>query len=145
MELYAAPYPIVPSPLGTFRTVGAETGVKGDLLQLILTNPGERVMLPDFGTPLRRLLFEQNSDTLKETARSMILESIRKWEPRILVRGLNITTTTDSGPFKFLAPNPDVNENDYVLLIKLEYSLLNNLSQINNLVLSLPLNGATNA
>jgi len=42
MELLALPYPITPSPLGAFRAVGTEVGIKGDLLQLLLTNPGEK-------------------------------------------------------------------------------------------------------
>ena len=60
MALLGAPYPITPSPLGLLRSVEEEATIKGDLLQLILTNPGERVMLPQYGTPLRKYLFEQN-------------------------------------------------------------------------------------
>lgn len=145
MELLAAPYPITPSPLGAFRTVGAETGIKGDLLQLILTNPGERVMMPNFGTPLRRLFFEQNSTALYENARAMILDSIRTWEPRIVVRNL-LVTSTDNGPSNVLSSSiPDYQSNPHILLIKLQYSILSNIQQVQNLVLQVPLNGGTNA
>lgn len=145
MELLAAPYPITPSPLGALRTVGAEPGIKGDLLQLILTNPGERVMMPNFGTPLRRLLFEQNTVALYEQAKSMILDSIRTWEPRIVVRSLTVMST-DNGPKKELSSSiSDYLSNPYILLIKLQYSILTNIQQVQNLVLQVPLNGGTNA
>ena len=31
--------------------------VRGEIIQLLLTNPGERVFLPAFGAGLRRLVF----------------------------------------------------------------------------------------
>ena len=42
--------------------------VKNNLINLLLTEPGERVNEPNFGVGLKNLLFEQNPDieTLKE-------------------------------------------------------------------------------
>lgn len=37
--------------------------VKQNLKNLVLTSPGERIMLPDFGVGLKNFLFEQNVDT----------------------------------------------------------------------------------
>jgi phage baseplate assembly protein W len=153
MELLAAPYPITASPLGYFRSVGDELGIKGDLIQLILTNPGERVMLPQYGTPLRRLLFEQNTDAVKASASEMILNSIAKWEPRILVKKLDISTPADKGQdglsFLSLSKSEPVDQqlhsNQNTLLIKLQYSLFSNLKDIIYLNLEVPLIGEANA
>ena len=43
--------------------------VKSNLINLLLTEPGERVNEPNFGVGLKKLLFEQNIDliTLRET------------------------------------------------------------------------------
>lgn len=52
------PYPVIEHPLGLFRTQTGINTIKSDLLVLLLTNPGERVMLPEFGTPLKDLMFQ---------------------------------------------------------------------------------------
>ena len=36
--------------------------IKSNLINVLLTEPGERVMEPDFGVGLKLLLFEQNID-----------------------------------------------------------------------------------
>jgi len=38
--------------------------LRGKILQLLLTSPGERVNLPEFGTRLRDLVFDPNNDVL---------------------------------------------------------------------------------
>ena len=57
-------YPLVKTHRGILAQNTGVDQIKADLLQLLLTNPGERVMLPSYGTPLRELLFEQNDSTL---------------------------------------------------------------------------------
>ncbi|MFW2542780.1 GPW/gp25 family protein [Primorskyibacter sp. 2E107] len=45
--------------LGALRTVtDAETQIKSLLMQLLMTDPGERVMRPEFGTGIRGMVFE---------------------------------------------------------------------------------------
>jgi len=48
--------------------------IKANLLNLLLTYPGERVNLPNYGVGLKNLLFEQNIDleSLKETIQNQI-------------------------------------------------------------------------
>lgn len=173
MTLLAAPYPVVPSPLGLLRTVDEEIGIKGDLLQLILTNPGERVMLPTYGTPLRKYLFEQNTELLLNNVKQDILSAIKQWEPRIVVRNLEILTS--GGPpkpnifdpnlnnYSISDRNPEFNAktnapvvdslysynitsdlDPYVMKIKLSYSILTNLQNVSVLKLELPLGGDAN-
>jgi phage baseplate assembly protein W len=47
--------------------------------QLLLTSPGERVCLPEFGCGLRRLVFATQSDALLATVRIQVQQSITKW------------------------------------------------------------------
>jgi uncharacterized protein len=47
--------------------------------QLLLTSPGERVCLPEFGCGLRRLVFAPQSDALLATIRIQVQQSIAKW------------------------------------------------------------------
>ena len=95
MKFLGAPYPIKKSSLGLMPTQFGLNQIKSDLLILLLTNPGERVMLPDFGTPLKQLLFEQNDEILAEQTREAIINSISKWEPRVTVKEINITILTE--------------------------------------------------
>ena len=78
MTLLGAPYPIASTPLGLLPSISDATVIKADLMQLILTNPGERVMLPAFGTPLRELLFDQNNNVTIEKVKQAIKNASQK-------------------------------------------------------------------
>jgi Bacteriophage baseplate protein W len=47
--------------------------------QLLLTSPGERVNLPQFGCGLRALVFAPMSDALSATVRLQILQAVNQW------------------------------------------------------------------
>jgi Bacteriophage baseplate protein W len=47
--------------------------------QLLLTSPGERVCLPEFGCGLRRLVFANQSAALLATVRIQVQQSITRW------------------------------------------------------------------
>ena len=47
--------------------------------QILLTTPGERADLPEFGCGLRQLLFAPNSDALQTTTQVMIQHSLTQW------------------------------------------------------------------
>lgn len=53
-------------------------------IRIILgTNRGERVMRPDFGSNLNRLVFEPMSTTTMSLAQHYVEEALTRWEPRI--------------------------------------------------------------
>jgi uncharacterized protein len=47
--------------------------------QLLLTSPGERVNLPQFGCGLRALVFAPMSDALAATVQLRVLQAINQW------------------------------------------------------------------
>ena len=47
--------------------------------QVLFTNPGERVNLPDFGCGLKQLVFAPNSDVLATATQFTITHSLQKW------------------------------------------------------------------
>jgi phage baseplate assembly protein W len=49
------------------------------LRQLLLTSPGERTCLPEFGCGLRRLLFAPQSDALTATVQIQVRQAIERW------------------------------------------------------------------
>lgn len=61
------------------------------VMQLILTGRGARVMRPDFGTDLRSSVFEALTEDMVESLRAQILQVISKYEPRVIVKRIELT------------------------------------------------------
>jgi uncharacterized protein len=49
------------------------------MMQVLFTNPGERVNRPDFGCGLRRMVFAPNSDVTANLLQVLILQSLERW------------------------------------------------------------------
>lgn len=138
MEFLGMPYPITRHPLGLLRTQSGINQIKSDLLVLLLTEPGERVMLPSFGTPLKQFFFEPNDQTLVDSARNAIIESIRRWEPRIRVTEVQVTNSRQEIG---ISANPYENgdDTDHILLIRIAFTDFNNIQEVQELKLQVPL------
>jgi len=55
--------------------------VKQNLKMLVLTAPGERIMIPNYGVGLRNYLFEAHTMITRELIESKILEQINLFMP----------------------------------------------------------------
>lgn len=139
MDLLAAPFPIVKNPLGLLAPTTGLRGIKGDLIQLLLTNPGDRVMLPTYGTPLRRLVFEPNTSMLADNVKSVIIQSINQWEPRIVVESIDVENNAVNANLPF----GDSKQNlESFLYIKIKFSTFNNIDVVEDLTLQVPIGEA---
>jgi phage baseplate assembly protein W len=65
--------------------------IKNSLIQIVLTQKGERIMRPDFGSRVLSFIFENNNDTLAEALRTDLAVSIAKYEPRVALRKIGVT------------------------------------------------------
>ena len=63
----------------TAEVVSLEEHIKDELIQLLLTNLGERAFLPEFGGGLRRLVFEPTAEATMGITKSMITQAVTKW------------------------------------------------------------------
>ena len=52
-----------------------------NLKTIILTSPGERVMIPDFGVGVRNYLFEQNTPGTQIALQNAIQQQVAKYAP----------------------------------------------------------------
>ncbi len=69
-----------------------EEHVRGELIQLILTNLAERPFLVDFGGGVRRLVFESADERTAGMAKAMLTKAITQWlGHRITLEGLDVT------------------------------------------------------
>jgi phage baseplate assembly protein W len=80
---------------GGIEMVEEEASVRQAILLLLSTIPGERVMRPDYGCALERLIFAPNDDTTAGLALHYLRQALDRWEPRIDV--LRLDAERDAG------------------------------------------------
>jgi phage baseplate assembly protein W len=131
-------YPLKKTPRGTIAPTSGVDQIKADLLQLLLTNPGERVMLPTFGVPLRKLFFEPNDIILENRAYELITKAIQTWEPRIELSNVQITSNFNSTD---LNHQDFGEERDAILGVKIDFYDPEKIDEIQSLTLEVPLAG----
>jgi phage baseplate assembly protein W len=81
---------------GVFKsTFSTKDQIKSNLINLLLTYKGERVLNPQFGADLPRLLFEPiNNETLLKIE-NQIVTSVSTYIPEITITNIEITPDTD--------------------------------------------------
>jgi uncharacterized protein len=81
---------------GDGRTVtvqSIEEHVRDEIVQLLLTNQGERPFLAEFGGGARRLVFEGTSEATQAMAKAMIVQALERWlGGRVAIEELEVTT-----------------------------------------------------
>lgn len=130
------PYPTRANPRGYWYSQSGTSQIKSDLLCLLLTNPGERVMLPEFGTPLKKLVFEPNDTTLSTQAINMIAASIKRWEPRVVIQKIEASANVDKTSLNKL---DDKSEIDQILFIRIIFVDPQKIKDVQELTLQVPL------
>jgi len=89
-------FPVAPDPGTGGLDVAEGTEKVSESIWIILdTEPGERVMRPDFGCGLRRYLMEPNTPATRAAIATEVETALRAWEPRIVVGTVDVTATED--------------------------------------------------
>ena len=70
-----------------------------NLVNLLMTETGERIMQPNFGTNLRRTLFNQNTDDLVTSVDTVIRDAVTYWLPYIEIIDLIVSRDIDKHIF----------------------------------------------
>jgi phage baseplate assembly protein W len=74
-----------------------EEHVRDEVIQLILTNLGERADLPEFGGGVRRLVFEGAGLTTSAMAKAMLSQALSRWlAQRVTVEQLDVTAVSET-------------------------------------------------
>src|SRR5262249_37859413 len=88
-------FPYGVSGSGTPNTTTSDDHLRDLILQVLFTNPGERVNLPEFGVGVQRLVFAPNSETLRTSAQFLISTNLQRWlGERINVEQVNVSSET---------------------------------------------------
>lgn len=64
--------------------------IQQSLRMILATEPGERLMRPDFGCGLRRFLQQPNSGATRAQIEAAVREAIQQWEPRVALVELRV-------------------------------------------------------
>jgi phage baseplate assembly protein W len=78
-------------PDGRIMMVEGADAIRQAILILVSTVPGERVMRPEYGCHLHRLLFSPNDETTAGLAIHYVRDAIERWEPRVEIVSLDAT------------------------------------------------------
>jgi len=86
-------YPFTDSLKGYYfdLTTTENDAIRSDLMLLILTNKGERLYMPDYGTDLKRYLFNPMDSVTQSDIKQNISESVAKYMPNLTIDNVNIT------------------------------------------------------
>ena len=88
-----------------------EAHVEQMIRQVLLTSPGERADLPEFGCGLRQLIFAPHSDALDATTQIIVLQALNKWlSAQIQVKKVRVAAPEETG-------------DEAQLLVQIEYVL----------------------
>ncbi|HUO90315.1 MAG TPA: GPW/gp25 family protein [Rhizomicrobium sp.] len=91
----ARPEGIALTPAGRVALVSGDDAIRQSILLLLTTIPGERVMRPDYGCPLHRLLFAPNDATTAGLAIHYVRQALVRFEPRVDIVSLDAQAADD--------------------------------------------------
>lgn len=94
----------------------AEDDIKEAIRIILRTNLGERVMLPEFGTPAKEFVFSDNRAERIAALEYSIVEALEAWEPRIMDVNAEV---------------PEAQGNKDVLLVNITYVVRTTNNQFN--------------
>lgn len=83
------------SPTGGVEMVSDRATVRQAILLLLSTRPGERVMRPEYGCDLHRLVFSPNDATTAGLAVHYVRSALLRWEPRVDIVRLDAQADPD--------------------------------------------------
>lgn len=87
---FSIPFRIDPASGRVTQESGPEK-LKENLIHILLTGVGERVMRRDYGGGIRQLVHDPNDDALRAVVQHQIAKSIGQWEPRVLLQSVTVT------------------------------------------------------
>lgn len=109
-------YPYTLDPAGLLSSTEDPKKIYLDrLLTLLSTSPGQRPMLPNYGTDVLRALYE-NDNQLTVSINQAVRQSVGFWMPEISIQNIEVGLPDENG------------EASVNILIKLPNSLLTTLS-----------------
>ena len=90
-------FPVDVDAQGAIAMAEYEEDIRQAIRIILDTNPGERVMRPDFGAGLNALVFEPINTHTMALAKYRVQQALVQWEPRIDSVGVSVTADAPNG------------------------------------------------
>ena len=84
------------SPAVFNSTYSTTDQIKSNLINLLLTNKGERVMNPEFGCDLKTVIFEGITENTSDLIKYLINTNVNTFVPEVTVNNINIIKDEDN-------------------------------------------------
>jgi hypothetical protein len=91
---FAFPFAIDPST-GGVRTATDDDKLRANIIHIVLTNVGERIMRRSYGGGVRQLLQDPNDQILATLIQHQIGKTVGQLEPRVQLQKLALSRTAD--------------------------------------------------
>lgn len=88
-------FPVRLGPDGRVAVSAGPDNIREMIRVILLTEPGERLRLPEFGGGAGRFLFEPNTVATRRLVQERIEEALRRWEPRIALQAVSVEEDPD--------------------------------------------------
>ena len=86
-------FPFSVNSAGHINAIGGDDAIRGKIIQVLFTAPGERVNLPDFGCGLFNLVFEPNDSILAAAMEFTVGQALTRWlRDDIVVDGVQVVS-----------------------------------------------------
>jgi phage baseplate assembly protein W len=72
-------FPFAVNEAGRLGATGGDTAIRGKIVQVLFTAPGERVNLPEFGCGLFNLVFEPSNAVLAAAMEFTVSQALMRW------------------------------------------------------------------
>jgi phage baseplate assembly protein W len=82
-------------PVAFNSTYSTTEQIKSNLINLLLTNKGERIMNPEFGADLKTVLFEEITEDTSNIIKTLISTNVSIFIPEITITNLIIDKQED--------------------------------------------------
>ena len=83
-------FPLQVNARGEVALVSGYRDIEQSIRIILSTQPGERVMRPEFGCRAHELLFEPHNVTTRSRMKQYVSAALRRWEPRIAVQSVQV-------------------------------------------------------
>ena len=90
-------FPFRVTAQGGISAASGDDSLRAKLLQVLLTSPGERVNLPEFGCGLRDLVFDPNNHLLAAATEFTVSKALQRWlGDEIRVESVDVQTEEET-------------------------------------------------
>jgi phage baseplate assembly protein W len=90
-------FPFAVAPSGRINVTSGDETIRGKIIQVLFTAPGERVNRPDFGCGLFNLVFEPNNEILAAAVEFTVGQALTRWlGDEILVDGVDVEAAAET-------------------------------------------------